>query len=139
MKDFSVVFKIVRVEIQTYIHKYTYISITFHSTIPIKIFKNNLVKFFQSYIKLLNKGVKVLIVCTSEIHERKYSNLAETSFALCKSMLPWQMFSFNTVLAYSWPLKKLVSNHNDVMNVCARYMATETQNSMLNPSISSFI
>ena len=47
VKDFSVVFKIVRVEIQTYIHKYTYISITFHSTIPIKIFKNNN-KFYKS-------------------------------------------------------------------------------------------
>ena len=41
----------------------------------------------------------MLTVCTSEIHERKYSNLTETSFALCKSMLPWQMFSFTTGLA----------------------------------------
>lgn len=64
-----------------------------------KTFKDNLAKPFQSYTKLLNKGVKVLTVCTSEIYERKFSNLAETSFALCKSMLPWQMFLFNTVLA----------------------------------------
>lgn len=35
---------------------------------------------------------------TSAISERKYSNLSETSFALCKSMLPWQMFSFNSGL-----------------------------------------
>lgn len=33
------------------------------------------------------------------IYKRKYSNLSETSFALCKSMLPWQMFSLNTGLA----------------------------------------
>lgn len=44
------------------------------------------------------KGIKALTVCTSEISERKYSNFSETSFALCKLMLPWQMFSFSTAL-----------------------------------------
>lgn len=62
----------------------------------VKTFKNNQV---QLYIKLLSKSAKVLTVCTSEIYERKHSNISETSFALCKSMLPWQMFSFNTGFA----------------------------------------
>lgn len=60
---------------------------------------NNQVKPFQLYIELLNKVVEMLTVCASEIYERKYSNLSETSFALCKSMLPWWMFSFNSGLA----------------------------------------
>lgn len=65
----------------------------------IKTFKNNQVKLFHFYIKLLNKSIKTLTVCTSEIYGRKYSGLSESSFALCKSMLPWQMFSLLTGLA----------------------------------------
>lgn len=52
---------------------------------------------------------KVLTVCTSEIYKRKYSDLSETSLALCESMLPWQMFSFNSGLAKGGCLRQCIA------------------------------
>lgn len=41
-------------------------------------------------------------------------NLSETSFALCKSMLPWQMFSLNTGLAESGSMTHCTTEMNSL-------------------------